>query len=184
MMMSCVRDRMVLVAFRSTVHVISPALGLEVVLARIDVEVHASQHVGQHRIRLETKVIGTHVHWHVSIAQVVGRARKPSRVGMIGARPHAHHRLRCGAHVDDRPVLTHEGIAAAQHRASGQKDRNRFTLARARLETALLPGVPIQCDARRATQHRGCKAPARVQMSPVDAHVVLWSLRDETQNKK
>jgi hypothetical protein len=175
-MMRTPRVRVLLVPLHVTVHVIRATLGLEVVLARVDVEVHASKHVGQHGIGLDTKVIGTHVHWYVAIAQVVGRTHKAGGVGVEGARPHTHHRLQRRAHLDDRSILAHEHVAAAKYRASRQKDRNRLTKARARLKAAPLSGVPIQRDARRSTQNNRSKATACLQSPPVNAHGVAWLL--------
>jgi hypothetical protein len=95
------------------------------------------------------------------------------------ARAHDHHRLRAGAHDDQRAVLGDQHVAAAHHAAARQEDAERAARRVDRVEAALLAHVPVELDRRGAPQqHRAESAPLRQELARRQHRV------DVAQNRK
>ena len=84
-------------------------------------QVHLAQHVGQHVVGCQLQQIGLQFQCDMPVAQVVGGAQQIERAAVFGARANHQHRLRRGDHLDQRPVLGHQHVAAAHHRATRQE---------------------------------------------------------------
>jgi len=139
---------------------VGPGLRLERRGLLGDDEVHAAQHVGQHRIRLELEPVGLQFQRDVAVAQVVGRAQQVERRAVLRAGAHHHHGLRRGLDADQRAVLGDEHVAAAHRGAARQEHAQRAALRVLRVEAALLAGVPVQRDDGGALEQRGREAAA------------------------
>jgi hypothetical protein len=79
---------------------ISTVFGLKAFMHLIHDEVHGTQHVGQHMVRLNLQVIGLQLNGHMAVAQVVGGAGQIKRRAVRCAMGDAQHRLWRGQHFE------------------------------------------------------------------------------------
>ena len=134
---------------------VSPGFGLEGRRLFGDDEVHRSQQRGQHMVGFDLQMVRLELDRHVAIAQMVGGAQQVVRRAVLSTVGHQKHLLRRGHDPDQRPVLRHQHVTAACHRAARQEHADRATQRIGGLKAALLPHVPIQGDAGRALQQYG-----------------------------
>ena len=123
---------------------IRPGLRLESSVPFGDDQVHAAQHLGQHRVGLELQAVALHFELHMAVTQVVGGAGQVSGGAVLRAGAHLQHRLRRGFDAQERPVLRHQHVAPTQHRATRQEHRDVAARAVVRVEAAFAAGVPVQ----------------------------------------
>jgi hypothetical protein len=119
MLMSCrMVVRVIVTMLVATVVTISTAFGLEGFIDFNYMQMHGAQHVGQHMVGLDFQMISLQLDGHMAVAQVVGRAGQIERRAVNGIESDAQHRLRCGLHLQQGAIGTHQHIAAAHHGAS------------------------------------------------------------------
>ena len=134
---------------------IGAALGLERGRVCAHDQVHRTQHVGQHMVRLDLQVVGLEFDRHMPVAQVVGGAHQVERRPVLGAVGDAQYRLRRGDHAHQRAVFGHQYIATAHGGAAGQKDAQCAARRVGGVEAAFLAHVPVQFNRGSAfEQHR------------------------------
>ena len=134
---------------------IGAALGLERGRVCPHDQVHRTQHVGQHMVRLDLQVVGLEFDRHMPVAQVVGGAHQVERRPVLGAVGDAQYRLRRGDHAHQRAVFGHQYIATAHGGAAGQKDAQCAARRVGGVEAAFLAHVPVQFNRGSAfEQHR------------------------------
>ena len=125
-----------------------------------DLEVHAPQHVGEHRIGFELQAVGAYFELDVAVAEVIGGARQVCRGAVLGAGADLQHRLRRGLHPHQRAVVGDEHVAAAHHGAARQEYGQATPGIVLRLEAALAAHVPVKGHDRGAPDHRGGQSAA------------------------
>lgn len=139
---------------------IGTALGIKRQQGLVDEQVHASEHLGQHRIGLDLQVIGLQLDRHMPIAQVIGRACEVESCSVLRAVANHHHRLRGGQHADQRAIFGQQHVAAAHGRAARQEDTDAAACTVGGFEAALLAHIPVQQQRRSTLEQHGGETPA------------------------
>jgi hypothetical protein len=147
MLVSCpMVVRVIVTMLVATVVAVRATLWLEGFIDFNDMQMHGTQHVGQHMVGLDFQMIGLQFDGHMAVAQVVGRAGQIERrtVGCIES--DARHRLRRSGHLQQGAIGTHQHIAAAHRGATRQKHTHAAPTAVGGFKPAFLTHIPIQAD--------------------------------------
>ena len=117
-------------------------------------QVHGTQHVGQHMIGFDFQMVGLQLDRHMAVAQVVGSTGQVKGSAVVGIKRDAQHRLRCCQDVQQRAVFTDQHIATPDRGAARQKHTHAATAAVGGFKAAFLPHIPIQLDGVGAFEQR------------------------------
>ena len=129
-----------------------------------------AQQFGQNMVRLDLQALGAEFDGHVAVAQMVGRPHQVKRVAVIRIHGDAQDALRRGLHLHPLVAVGQQHIATANHRTAWQVNGHAPTFAVHAFKSAFLPGVPIQDQARAATDQRRSQALTLGQTTVGDQH--------------
>jgi hypothetical protein len=132
------------VSVRRSMRRIRTALGLKRRLLLGDDQMHRSQHVRQHMVRLDLEMIRRELDLHMAVAQVISRANQVKGRAVRTAPADVQHALRRRDDLHQRAVFTHQHIAAAHGRATWQEHADLATARIGAVKAAFLAHIPVK----------------------------------------
>lgn len=121
-------------------------------------QVLPAQHVGEHGVGLELQEVGLQFQRHVPVAEVICRTQQVEGRAMLGAVAHLQHRLGQRDDPQQRTVLGHQHITAAQCGSAWQHHANLAPGRIDRGEAALAAGVPVEFEQGGSLDEHGGEA--------------------------
>ena len=132
--------RLITVMMMAAGRAVRTSLWLKRRMQRRQRSAQSAQHLRQHMIRSDAQKPVTHLHRHMTVAEVVRGARERRGVGAL----HMQYVLGLRDNFDNAPIGAQEFVTATQYVAAGQQQPGVFAISEPGAQAAFLPQVEGQ----------------------------------------